>query len=290
MLKIVRIFSLTIFFNMMLPSGDVYSDVALMIQTWTFKNIESEELFGCIACYDKDEQDLVPSQKDCTTCVTKNYKFLCGTYVLFLKKLIGKENNTQCENKKWGVNKHNGLIEEGECVNKNHFCCFETKNKNSKIKSKGEDKMYNNTTGVGCGVDVCKIHLDYVKEYANGIHDLKSWKSKRGYFGGVRVGGKNCGLLRIYSWSMAIPILINLFFSSVIFYIDFKSGVSTKYEVPFLIFLFYPQWRTFKILVRYFFHKNHEELTNQLNENDKQVSFIEPFCESGLQVSLLISY
>ena len=86
MLKIIRIFSLTIFFNMMLPSGDVYSDVALMIQTWTFKNIESEELFGCRACYDKDEQDLVPSQKDCTTCVTKNYEFLCGTYVLFLKK------------------------------------------------------------------------------------------------------------------------------------------------------------------------------------------------------------
>ena len=66
---------------------------------------------------------------------------------------------------------------------------------------------------------------------------------------------------------------------------DLKSGVSTKYEVPFLILLFYPQWRTFKILVNYFFHKNEEELTDQLDENDKQLSFIEPFCESGLQVS-----
>ena len=85
---------------------------------------------------------------------------------------------------------------------------------------------------------------------------------------------------------MAIPILINLLFSSVIFYMDLKSGVSTKYEAPFLILLFYPQWRTFKILFKYFFHKNDEELTEQLDENDKQVSFIEPFCESGLQVRI----
>jgi len=83
---------------------------------------------------------------------------------------------------------------------------------------------------------------------------------------------------------MAIPIFINLLFSSVIFYIDLKSRVATKYEVPFLILLCYPQWRTFKILVKYFFHKNDEELTDQLDENDRQVSFIEPFCESGLQV------
>ena len=83
-----------------------------------------------------------------------------------------------------------------------------------------------------------------------------------------------------------MPILINLLFSSVIFYIDLKSGVSTKYEVPFLILLLYPQWRTMKILVQYFFHKNVEELADQLDENEKQVSFIEPFCESGLQVSV----
>ena len=89
---------------------------------------------------------------------------------------------------------------------------------------------------------------------------------------------------------MTVPILINLLFSSVIFYIDLKSRVSTKYEVPFLVFLFYPQWRTLKILVKYFFDRNEEELTNQLDENEKQVSFIEPFCESGLQVSSFLKY
>merc|ERR1711994_629662 len=134
------------------------------------------------------------------------------------------------------------------------------------------------------------MHLNTVKYhvYHDKYHDLKLWKSSIVYDTyGTRYGGKNCRLLRIYSWSMAIPILINLFFSSVIFYIDLKSGESTNYEIPFLILLFYPQWRTFKILVRYFFHKSDEELTNQLDENDKQVSFIEPFCESGLQVSHL---
>ena len=71
LITIIRIFSLTIFFNIILPSGDVYSDIALMIQTWTFQNIESTELSGCRACYGKDEQDLLSSQKDCTMCITK---------------------------------------------------------------------------------------------------------------------------------------------------------------------------------------------------------------------------
>ena len=90
---------------------------------------------------------------------------------------------------------------------------------------------------------------------------------------------------RIYSWTMAVPISINLIFSFMIFYHDLKSKVSTQYEALFLILLMYPQWRTLKILVRYLFHKDEEQLTNQLDANDKEVSFVEPFCESGLQVS-----
>merc|ERR1712038_1285057 len=83
---------------------------------------------------------------------------------------------------------------------------------------------------------------------------------------------------------MVIPILVNLIFSGLIFYNDWRSGLSSKYELPFLLLLLYPQWRTLKILMRYFTHKEEEELANQLDENDKEVSFIEPFCESGMQV------
>ena len=271
---------------MILPSGDVYSDIALMIKTWTFENIESVELSGCRACYGKDEKDLMPSQKDCTTCITRK-GFACGGYFLTLEKINDIEKFNQCEDKKWGMNWRKGILEEGECDN-NHDCCFELKDNRSNIKSNGERKIYNDITGIGCGVDVCKVHLDYLDRH--GIHDFKSWKSNITYdkFYGGKVGGKNCRMLRIYSWSMAIPILMNLFFSSVIFCTDLKSGVTTKYEGLFLIFLFYPQWKTLKILVGYFFHKNEATLTNQLDENDKQVSFIEPFCESGLQVCSFI--
>ena len=84
---------------------------------------------------------------------------------------------------------------------------------------------------------------------------------------------------------MAIPIIINLIFSGIVFFSDIKKGKSNKHESPFLVSLCYPQWRTIKILIGYFKKKDEEELANKLDENDKEVSFIEPFCESGLQVS-----
>ena len=90
---------------------------------------------------------------------------------------------------------------------------------------------------------------------------------------------------RVYAWSMAIPIIINLIFSGMVFFSDIKSGKTNKYESPFLLTLSYPQLRTLKILIGFFKHQDTEELVNKLEENDKEVSFIEPFCESGLQVS-----
>ena len=141
--------------------------------------------------------------------------------------------------------------------------------------------------GVDCGMDTCKIHLDYLHYYVDGMNDLQSWQTKIGYRKGrIRVGGRNCHLLRVYAWTMAIPIMINLVFSGVIFYNDWKSGLSSKYEVPFLLLLLYPQWRTLKLLMKYLSHKDEEKLVNQLDENDKEVSFIEPFCESALQVNV----
>lgn len=112
---------------MILPSGDVYSFIALIFQTWKFENIDSVEVIGCRAFYGKDEQDLMPSQKDCTTCITRNVGLVCGQYVSSLKKLTDIDNNNQCEDKKWrvnprNVNRRNGLIlEEGECDKYHHF-------------------------------------------------------------------------------------------------------------------------------------------------------------------------
>ena len=137
-----------------------------------------------------------------------------------------------------------------------------------------------------CGMDSCKLLLDYLHYSADGMYDLHSWSSKSGYLWGMtKIGGRGCRLLRRYAWSMAIPIIINLIFSAIVFFSDMKSGKSNKYESPFLLSFCYPQWRTLKILIGFFKHQDTEELANKLDENDKEVSFIEPFCESGLQVS-----
>ena len=136
-----------------------------------------------------------------------------------------------------------------------------------------------------CGMDSCKLHLDYLHYRVDGMHDLHSWSSKSGVFGGQRIGGKGCRLLRVYAWSMAIPIIINLIVCGIVFVSDVKSGKSNKYESLFLLTFLYPQWRTFKLWIGYFKNKDEVELGNKLDENDKEVTFIEPFCESGLQVS-----
>ena len=426
LLSVIRIFVMAIFFNMFLPSGDVYSDIYLMYQTWNFENTESLEMFGCKACYGKTEQDLYTSDKRCETCITKIGKDYCPFHLPFMNKYLEKENKYNCENEKWRMNFDNGIIEKGVCDD-NHYCCFKTKNSISKMKNNDKDKMkplqfhsrilvdcddevmknvanselydtcllsgkqtglrcslgvkydkiyiekkmsellidleenklinftsrtftgialeflfdeigslsiipvtstfflHNNTTsdlsaialgdieylnkdesfecgafikpktvniigdntGVDCGLSTCKLHIDMIHNMALGsIYDLQTWNTKNDYvLSTQRVGGKTCQLLRIYAWTMFIPILINFLLSGVIFYLDVKSGDSSMFEIPFLLLLLYPQWRTLKILIRYFTHSDQEELTNELDENEKQLSFIEPFCESGFQVS-----
>ena len=403
--RVVRIFVLTIFFNAILPTGDVYSDIILMFQTWTFQSTESLEMIGCRACFEKTEDSLYPTEKECEACVINNFRFRIGGFFSALNKLLEIENKNHCENEKWGATNNN--LRDGECDSDNfYYFCFQTRNKNSEIKNNDENKIksvqlhpgflvdcddyyvknvssnvfydacllagkargdycsffvmrpnnkeiskwliennkiftktnftgialklllrnnsnsdlssivpveYDNLNkdesfecgvfikpknvnvigdnkGVDCGLDTCKMHLDYLHYRVDGIHDLQSWQMDTTYFSGrVRVGGKKCHLFQVYAWTMLIPIAINALFSGVVFYSDVKHGISSKYEIPFLMLLLYPQWRATKILFRYISHKNVEELENQLNENDTKVSFIEPFCESGLQVSLFTS-
>ena len=100
---VVRIFTLTIFFNTILPTGDVYSDILLMVQTLTFQNTESLEMSGCRSCFGKSEEDLYPTLNDCETCLTKNTHFDCGRYISSLNKFREIKNRKKCENQKWVV-------------------------------------------------------------------------------------------------------------------------------------------------------------------------------------------
>ena len=116
---VIRTFVLSIIFDMILPSGDVYSDITMMYQTWTFRNTESLELEGCKSCYLKTVEDLVPSKKDCTFCITKNNNFHCGGRLPSMKQLLGVENSNECEDMKW-VFSPKGMedSESGKCGEK----------------------------------------------------------------------------------------------------------------------------------------------------------------------------
>ena len=159
LLVVVRIFVLTLFFNLFLPSGDVYSDVILMYQTWTFRNTESLEMSGCRACFGKTDEDLVSrSRKHCNVCIWKKGglmgPFGCASSFKAINKLLELENRNECENSKWRVFM-NGTLEEANCDwygdghddGNGKSCCFETRNQTSELNK-------------NCHIDVCKLHLD----------------------------------------------------------------------------------------------------------------------------------
>ena len=140
-LTVIRIFVLTIFFNTILPTGDVYSDVLLMVETWTFQNTNSLEMVGCRACFGKTEDSLYSSEKDCETCITKNSNFYCGFYIPSMKKLHEIESRKKCLNEKWGMFVGSLDGEQGECDIHHHECCFESRNNTSEIRNNDEQKM-----------------------------------------------------------------------------------------------------------------------------------------------------
>ena len=107
---IVRIFTLTIFFNTVLPTGDVYSDILLMFQTWNFQNTDSLEMLGCRSCFGKSEEDLYPTLNECETCMTRNIDFWCGRSLSSMNKYRETKNRKICENQKWKVSTSSDLF------------------------------------------------------------------------------------------------------------------------------------------------------------------------------------
>lgn len=56
--SVIATFVMCILFNIILPTGDVGSDIYLMYQTLTFDLGESVEITGCKSCYHKSEKDV----------------------------------------------------------------------------------------------------------------------------------------------------------------------------------------------------------------------------------------
>ena len=56
--SVIVTFSLCILLNVIFPSGDVYSDVALMIDTITFNVASNLEISGCRVCHGRNEAEV----------------------------------------------------------------------------------------------------------------------------------------------------------------------------------------------------------------------------------------
>ena len=135
-----------------------------------------------------------------------------------------------------------------------------------------------------CNEDVCLIHLKALHRDTS-ITNLTEWRKKTEYLAGRKVGGFTCHLLQIYGWSILIPFILNLIFSIVLFIDDFQDGKAKQFEILMIIFAFYTQYKTLKLLMNYLFiHHDEDVLRQDKDANDKIVANREPFLESCFQV------
>ena len=137
-----------------------------------------------------------------------------------------------------------------------------------------------------CDNDACLLHLRYLQFYTTTIHDYETWKTTSDYVSGYgKVGGKLCDLLRYYGWSILIPLLLNMAFSFKIFFDDYQKKKASVFELILVLLLFYPQWKTLRFLYSYWMdHRDEKKLKKDNDDFARDVSSLEPFLESAIQV------
>ena len=118
--SVVSTFVLCILFNIILPTGDINSDLYLMYQTLTFNLGESLELEGCKSCFHKTEKDVYYPDEDltnddCKTCLFDRHSY-CGSIRQFIKKVRTLKNEIQtCSNMKTFRITGNDDLKDGKC-------------------------------------------------------------------------------------------------------------------------------------------------------------------------------
>ena len=137
--SVIATFVMCILFDIILPTGDVLSDLDLMRLTLTFNLGSSIELEGCKSCYYKTEKEVYHPKKnsndnECKTCLYDPY-INCGSYIPILKKVreLEDERHSCLTNESFRrTNQQEFRI--GECDEKNDYCCVtqakETKREN----------------------------------------------------------------------------------------------------------------------------------------------------------------
>ena len=144
---IIASFTACLFFNVFLNSFDVYSDIALAINTLIFNLGESLLLWGCKVCYGKDEEEVFSvKNRSCQQCLTRNNMFQCGNSIEFLEKMSELENSELCTNERFGFdyNYSSRVIDwkTGTCNDDIDLCCVENSQNKKKISTLDSmDKM-----------------------------------------------------------------------------------------------------------------------------------------------------
>ena len=143
-----------------------------------------------------------------------------------------------------------------------------------------------------CDQSVCSIYLHSLgSRFYSKNFDYENWKNLMNFdSSNLRIGGKICGLLTLYGWSILVPILLNMAFQISTFHRDFKDKKVSGFEFLSVIILCYPQWRCIKTLVNFFYHKDETKLQTEKRTYERDLETLEAFTEAGIQVGISISY
>ena len=135
--SVISTFVMCILFNIILPSGDVGSDINLMYQTLNLDLGDFLELEACKSCYHKTEQDVYYSEREltsneCKTCLYDPYSN-CGGYTKLIKnvKELKGETHICSSNETLKVDSH-GEITSLKCDRLSNDRCCVTQTKEPK--------------------------------------------------------------------------------------------------------------------------------------------------------------
>ena len=127
--SVIATFVMCIIFNILLPSGDQFSDINLMYKTMTFDLGNSIELEGCKSCYHKTEKEVYFPEKEllsnsCKSCFY-NPKLLCGMDLPLVRLRRAYEGNKESCSDDESFRRINYFdLEKGECSEANDLCCL----------------------------------------------------------------------------------------------------------------------------------------------------------------------
>ena len=165
LVSVVNTFVMCILFNIILPSGDVGSDIKLMHQALTFDLGDSLLLEGCMMCYHKTEKevyypDINLADNKCNACLY-DPMLLCGRYLLMLKKLREFDNDKEtCVSEETLTFDLQGVPEVSKCDEEKSTCCAtrsNEKNDDNPFQTLDPKKLFFPCLSVTKELDFCIV-------------------------------------------------------------------------------------------------------------------------------------